>query len=88
MPDVVEKQQNGFKVDSFEYKKMPAMRFIGREGDDFANIETRKELFAILDTINEYKSDLDYDVFFMHHYGLGADVGPWHGVWGRFIRGL
>ncbi|MDR0442258.1 MAG: AraC family transcriptional regulator, partial [Treponema sp.] len=25
MPDLVEKQQKGFKVDSFEYKKMPAM---------------------------------------------------------------
>ncbi|MHB1456610.1 MAG: helix-turn-helix transcriptional regulator [Armatimonadota bacterium] len=86
MPDMVEKQQNGFKVDSFEYKEMPAMRFIGREGDEFANIETRKELFAILDTMNEYRSDLDYDVLFMHHYGLCVDVGPWHGVWGRFMR--
>ncbi|MHB1000408.1 MAG: hypothetical protein ACYC27_14305 [Armatimonadota bacterium] len=86
MPDMVEKQQDGFKVDSFEYKKMPAMRFIGREGDDLANIETRKELFTILDTMSEYKSDLDYDVLFMHHYGLGVVVCPWHGVWGRFMR--
>lgn len=86
MPGVVEKQQKDFKVDSFEYKKMPAMRFIGREGDEFANIESRKEIFAILDTMNEYKSDLDYDVLFMHHYGLCVDVGPWHGVWGRFMR--
>ncbi|QUI25402.1 helix-turn-helix transcriptional regulator [Vallitalea pronyensis] len=86
MPDVVEKQQNGFKVDSFEYKKMPAMRFIGKEVDDLANTETRKGFFAILDTMNAYKSDLGYDVLFMHHYGLGVDVGPWHGVWGRFMR--
>ena len=86
MPDMVVKQQSGFKVDSFEYKTMPAMRFIGREGDEFADIETRKELFAILDTMSEYKSDLDYDVLFMHHYGLCVDVGPWHGVWGRFMR--
>jgi hypothetical protein len=86
MPDVVGKQQKGFKVESFEYKKNPAMRFIGREGDDLANVEIRKELFTFLDTMNEYKSDLNYDVLFMHHYGLGVDVGPWHGVWGRFMR--
>ena len=86
MPDMVERQQKGFKVDSFEYKKMPAMRFIGREGDDLDNMEVRKKLFLILDAMTEHKSDLDYDVLFMHHYGLGVDVGPWHGVWGRFMR--
>jgi AraC-like DNA-binding protein len=86
MPDVVKDQQQGFKVDSFEYKKMPAMRFVGREGDDLENIETRKELFKVLDALSEYKSDLEYDVFFMHHYGLGVDVGPWHGFWGRFMK--
>ncbi len=86
MPDVVERQQKGFKVHSFEYKKMSAMRFIGREGDDFDNMEVRKKLFRILDDMNQYKSDFAYDVLFMHHYGLGVDVGPWHGVWGRFMR--
>ncbi len=86
MPDMVEKQQNGFKVDSFEYKKMSAMRFIGREGDDFVNMENRKEVFAVLDTMNEYKSELEFDALFMHHHGLGVDVGQWHGVWGRFMR--
>ena len=86
MPDMVERQQKGFKVDSFEYKKMSAIRFIGREGDDLGNMEVRKKLFDILDDMNEYKSDFAYDVLFMHHYGLGVDVGPWHGVWGRFMR--
>ena len=86
MPDMVEKQQNGFKVDSFEYIKMSAMRFIGMEGDDLDNIEKRKEVFTILDAMNEYKSDLEFDALFMHHYGLCVDVGPWHGVWGRFMR--
>ncbi len=86
MPDMVERQQKGFKVDSFEYKKMSAMRFIGQEGDDLGNMEVRKKLFRILDDMNEYKSDFAYDVLFMHHYGLGADVGQWHGVWGRFMR--
>lgn len=86
MPDMVERQQKGFKVDSFEYKKMSAMRFIGQEGDDLDNMEVRKKLFRILDAMNEHKSDFDYDVLFMHHYGLGVDVGPWHGVWGRFMK--
>jgi hypothetical protein len=86
MPDMVERQQKGFKVDNFEYKKMSAMRFIGREGDDLDNMEVRKKLFYILDAMNEHKSDFDYDVLFMHHYGLGVDVGPWHGVWGRFMK--
>ena len=86
MPDMVERQQKGFKVDSFEYKKMPAMRFVGQEGDDLENIVARKKLFRILDAMNEYKSDIGFDVLLMHHYGLGVDVGPWHGVWGRFMR--
>lgn len=86
MPDMVERQQKGFKVDSFEYKKMSAIRFIGREGDDFDNMESRKKLFRTLDAMYEHKSDFDYDVLFMHHYGLGVDVGPWHGVWGRFMK--
>lgn len=86
MPDMVERQQKGFKVDSFEYLKMPALRFIGREGEDLSQAEARKELFRVLDALNEFKSDFDYDVLFMHHYGLGVDVGPWHGVWGRFMK--
>jgi hypothetical protein len=86
MPDVVKRQQNGFKVESFEYKKLPAMRFIGREIEDFADLESRKALFAILDNMNEHQSDLGYDVLFMHHCGLCVDVGPWHGVWGRFMQ--
>lgn len=89
MPDTVKRQQKGFKVDSFEYKKMPAMRFIGREsrkGDGLDNIENQKKLFNNLDALSEYKTDFDYDVLFMHHYGLGVDVEPWHGFWGRFMK--
>lgn len=84
MPDVAAAQQKGFKVESFEYIKMPAMRFIGQEGD--FDSQTRSELFRVLDGMNGYQSDLAYDVFFMHHYGLGVDVGEWHGVWGRFMK--
>ncbi|MHB1153909.1 MAG: helix-turn-helix transcriptional regulator [Eubacteriales bacterium] len=88
MPDVVEKQQNGFKVDSFEYKKMPAMRFIGREciEHDAADMSWELEIMNTLESMSEYKSGFNYDVLFMHHYGKGVDVEQWHGVWGRFMR--
>ncbi len=86
MPDMVKRQQKGFKVDSFEYRKMAAMRFIGREGDDLDDMEVRKKLFRTLDAMDDHKSDFDHDVLFMHHYGLGVDVGQWHGVWGRFMK--
>ena len=90
MPEAVAAQQKGFKVASFEYKKMPAMRFIGREdGDldiDIDNMDVRKKLFETLEAMRDYKSGFDYDVLFMHHYGLGVDVGPWHGFWGRFMK--
>jgi AraC-like DNA-binding protein len=86
MPDLVEQQQKGFKLDSFECRKMPAMRFIGREGDNLDNMEVRKKLFRILDGMDAYKSDFGYDVLFMHHNGLGVDISPCHGVWGRFMK--
>ena len=85
MPDVVKNQQKGFKVKSFEYKKMPAMRFIGQEDDGTNNVESRKKLFTVLDTLCSQKQELGYDIFLMHHYGLCVDVGPWHGFWGRFM---
>lgn len=86
MPEVVRKQQTGFKIERFEYIKMPAMRFVGQEGEGLAEIETRKRLFAILDGMKDYRSELHFDVLLMHHSGLGVDVGPWHGVWGRFMQ--
>ena len=86
MPDMAQRQQNGFKVDRFEYKKMPAMRFIGREGDDLSNIDIRKTLFRTLDVMSDYKSGFDHDILLMHHNGQCVDLGPWHGVWGRFMK--
>jgi AraC-like DNA-binding protein len=85
MPDVVLEQQKGFKVESFEYKKMPAMRFIGQEDDGIGSMELRREIFQKLDAVGGQGSGSDYDLLFMHHYGLGVDIGPWHGFWGRFM---
>lgn len=88
MPDFVKQQQNGFQVDSFEYKKMPAMRFIGKEciEHDSADMSWELEIMRILDDMTEYKSDFDYDVLFQHHFGKCIDVECWHGFWGRFMK--
>jgi len=83
MPDKVKHQQSGFQVDSFEYKHMPAMRFIGQELDE---TQSNKKIFEVLDTMGDYKSGFDYDILFMHHYGRGVDIEPWHGFWGRFMK--
>lgn len=85
MPDVVRRQQNGFCVTHFEYRHMPALRFVGREAAE-GDEQARREVFEILDAMKEYRSGFDADLLFMHHYGLGVDVGAWHGFWGRFLR--
>lgn len=86
MPAMVKRQQDGFQVADFSYKKMPAMRFIGREGDDLEDLDNRKALFHTLDAIPDAQCGFDYDLFLMHHYGLGVDIGPWPGFWGRFMK--
>lgn len=86
MPEVVKNQQNGFQVESFEYKILPAMRFIGCESEKFDDVEKRRKLFATLDNMSEFQSELTYDVFFIHHYGKGVDVDEGHGFWGRFMN--
>ena len=88
MPDVVENQQKGFKIESFEYRQMPAMRFIGREcvEHEAGDMSWELEIMRKLDSMPEYKSGFDYDVLFQHHYGKGVDIERWHGFWGRFMK--
>jgi len=86
MPDYVKRQQVGFQVDSFEYVKLPDIRFIGQEETKPDDIEARRQVFETLDAMQGCTSGFDEDVFLMHHYGLGVDVGAWHGFWGRFMR--
>lgn len=88
MPDMVECQQNGFKIESFAYKKMPAMRFIGKEciEHEAADMSWELEIMNTLESMSEYKSGFDYDVLLMHFYGKGVDVEQWHGFWGRFMK--
>ena len=86
MPDTVKRQQNGFKVESFEYIKAPAMRFIGREGADLEDVRNRKILFAILDGMSKYACDITTDILLQHHHGQCVDVAAWHMLWGRFMQ--
>ncbi len=86
MPDMVKAQQQGFQVESFHYRRLPAMRFIGREGPQLESPEARKALFDTLDALRDDQSDFPHDLLFMHHDGMGVDVGPWHGLWGRFMK--
>lgn len=62
------------------------MRFIGFEGEEYDSVEKRMEKMKVIRSLTEYQTELACDVLFMHHYGLGVDVGPWHGAWGRFMK--
>ncbi len=85
MPDVVRRQQDGFRVEHFEYRKFPGLRFIGMEKDFEADPEALKELRRVLDSLREYRSGFDCDAILLHHLGRGVDVEPCHGLWGRFM---
>ena len=87
MPDVVKQQQNGFRMVRFEYRKLPAMRFVGVEKDFSLDAPELQELQNTLDTIEEegYRSEFPCDVILMHHYGRGVDVEHCHVLWGRFL---
>lgn len=86
MPEYAKKQQNGFSVESFEYRKLPAVRFIGKECEPTAGEGEKKAIFDTLDGMKEYCSGFDYDILFSHFYGKGVDVEPWHGFFGRLMK--
>ena len=85
MPDFVRKKAKGFEVERFEYRELPAFRFIGVEGEEYDDAEKRIEAMRVLDGMRGFRSGFDYDLLFMHHYGRTVDH-PWHGVWGRFMK--
>lgn len=85
MPDVVERQQKGFRMVRFEYKTFPAMRFIGMEKDFSQDAPALEELQRTLDAMEGYRSGFDHDIILMHHYGRGVDVERCHVLWGRFM---
>ncbi len=86
MPDVVKRQQNGFCMEHFEYRKLPAMRFIGIEKDFSQDAPGLEALQRTLDAMEEYRSGFDSDVILLHHCGKGVDVEHCHALWGRFLK--
>lgn len=85
MPDCTKRQQNGFRVESFEYLTLSDMRFIGVEKDFSNDPAGLKSLLYTLDSMKEYRCGFDYDVILLHHFGKGVDVEPCHALWGRFM---
>lgn len=85
MPDFARRQQDGFRVESFEYLKYPGLRFIGLEKDLETDAQALERLVQTLDSMGEYRSGFDYDAILFHHFGRGVDVEPCHGLWGRFM---
>lgn len=61
MPDVVKRQQEGFRMEIFEYRKIPAMRFIGMEKDFSQDEQGLRELQRTLDAMERYRSGFDCD---------------------------
>lgn len=86
MPDLVKQQQNGFRIERFSYRKLPAMRFIGIEKDFSEDAPGLAELQYTLDAMEEYRSGFDYDAILLHHWGRGVDVENCHALWGRFMK--
>lgn len=85
MPGLVRRQQKGFKLESFEYKKLPALRFIGKERELCQGPQALAELFRTLDGLSRYRSGFDYDILFFHHLARGVDMERRHELWGRFM---
>jgi len=75
-------------IESWEYRTLPAMRFIGLEyfydGDDYATL--RDKVMSVLDTMPEYASGFDYDLTFSHHLGKRVDEERNHDYIGRFMK--
>lgn len=83
MPGYVRKQleNTALTIESFAYRTMPPMRFIGRE----IPCEQRAEMMRILDAMPEYASGFDYDILLIHHNGR-QHYEEAHGVVGRFMK--
>ncbi|MDR1600290.1 MAG: hypothetical protein LBS11_10555 [Oscillospiraceae bacterium] len=87
MPDAVKRQlaNAGVELIYFEYRTLPAFRFVGKELDESVP-DTRAEAARVLDAMPEHASGFDYDLLFQHHYGKQVDAERWHGFWGRFMK--
>lgn len=83
MPGMVRKQlgRTEITLESFTYRTMPPLRFLGVE----AAPEKREESMRILDAMPEWASGFDDEIFLIHHNGR-EHYEEAHGVWGRFMQ--
>lgn len=86
MPDVVKRQQKGFRMEHFEYRELPSMRFVGVEKDFSEDAQGLEALRRTLDAMEEHRSGFDCDMILLHHCGRGVDVEHCHALWGRFLK--
>lgn len=88
MPQFSKNQQKGFQLEHFEYKTLPAMRFIGKEffKNDPVELQQKLDVVSALDQLKGAGSGFDYDIFLFHHFGKGVDEEPCHGFLGRFMK--
>ena len=68
----------------FDYRRMPACAFRPGAWGRGRRRAQRQALFETLDKLRRVRLGLDGDALLMHHYGLGVDVGPWHGCGAAF----
>ena len=69
----------------WEYRTLPAVRFIGIEcTDDWA--ATREKAASILDAMQDHASGFDYDLTLSHHYGKTVETERSHDFIGRFMK--
>lgn len=85
MPGLVQEQMKGFRLASFEYKQLPAMRFIGMEKDFSEDPQGLAQVVGVLDSLASYRSGFDQDAVLFHHLGKGVDVERRHDIYGRFM---
>ena len=85
----------GAKLEHWEYRTLPAVRFIGLAYDPASCsfqayydgwAETREKAAAVLDTMPEYASGFDYDLTFSHHFGKRVEEERNHDFIGRFMK--
>jgi hypothetical protein len=84
----------GATIEHWEYRTLPAVRFIGIEifYDDFGGYsgehwaKVREQAASVLDTMSEYASSFDYDLTLSHHFGKKVDKERNHDYIGRFMK--
>lgn len=92
--EIIQKQLDsaGAVVEHWDYRTLPAVRFIGLEINDENGYDgehwakTREKAMSVLDTMPEYASGFDYDLTLSHHFGKRVETERRHDYIGRFMK--